>query len=622
MTDIFEPYWVEKIPFNYNEINTLDKVQKWESMPGNVFENRKQVTELLLNLPSSTDTREFIKNYQNYIGPAKSTLIANWNNVANDINTFELKDSLIISEGSLINQIINFFNLPMTPEEIKQFLIDKQLDGIVLIPALILILNKKRLNNNFQYFVNLREINGYKQLKKLGKGTYGTVYKVEKNNLQYADKEVSQLDLNEVNILCTFDHPNILKAVDFFKDPVERTSHIILNLAEGTLTDEIESSKSIKIKTKNMWMYQILSAANFFHKKGYYHCDIKPDNILINNGNAILADFGLAYPFEYDQTFCGTPTWTAPEGLQDDHWGKNIAYRQVQNYQSIDIFSLGCVLVYIYTGKPLFDYQKIPDVTILYDVYLKDYKRVIANMNMNPVFTSLIEQMCAPLVIDRIETIEEVLNHPFFKKLNYNVPIPGQLTVIPEKCYNELFDSFKWIMNVFAKYKCHILLAYLTISMSKRVYELEGGKPKIVVAACAIVADELLGFNSLNNVSWTTEIPDIAMPRKYMYQLYDKIPYILKGKFRGPMLYDIASSFQEAIFGLACAMVCCPKTIEEIHLEYTANETPYLLQNRLDKNAVITIDDYNDLFADIFMKYRDNLKEIFKFLPSKIAKRH
>ena len=99
MTDIFEPHWVEKIPFNYNEINILDKVQKWEKMPGNVFENRKQVTELLLNLPSSTNTREFIKNYQNYIGPAKSALIANWNNIANDINTFELKDSLIISEG-------------------------------------------------------------------------------------------------------------------------------------------------------------------------------------------------------------------------------------------------------------------------------------------------------------------------------------------------------------------------------------------------------------------------------------------------------------------------------------------------------------------------------------------
>jgi len=66
MSDIFESHWVEKIPFNYNEINTLDKVKNWENLPANVFENRKQVTELLLNFPPSTNTIEFIKNYQKY----------------------------------------------------------------------------------------------------------------------------------------------------------------------------------------------------------------------------------------------------------------------------------------------------------------------------------------------------------------------------------------------------------------------------------------------------------------------------------------------------------------------------------------------------------------------------
>jgi hypothetical protein len=157
--------------------------------------------------------------------------------------------------------------------------------------------------------------------------------------------------------------------------------------------------------------------------------------------------------------------------------------------------------------------------------------------------------------------------------------------------------------------------------MSKRVFELQGGKTKIVVSACATVADELLGFNSLNNISWKSEIPEITMASKYIYELSDKIPYILQGKFRAPMLYDIASSFQEAIFGLGCAMACCPKPIEEIHLEYTSHETPLLLQNRLDKNGIITSQEYNDIFADEFMKHRDNLQEIFKLLPSKISKR-
>lgn len=617
MTDIFEPNWVEKIPFNYNEIYSIAKVDKWQNLPPHIFENRKQVTELVLNLPPSTTTREFVTNYGSYIGPAKKHLVDNWANIADDIMNFELKDSLIISENSLIKLVIDFFNLQMTPDEVKDFLINKGLSDLVIIPALILILNKKRVNKNFQYFVNLRTVNGYTQSKKLGKGTYGTVYKVEKDNKEYADKEVSQLDLNEVNILCTFQHPNILKAVDFFKDPVENTSHIILDLAEGSLSDVMRSSKKIPIKTKNMWMYQILSAAHFFHKHGYYHCDIKPDNILINNGNAIFADFGLAYPFEYDQQFCGTPTWTAPEGLQDQHHGKHIAYRQMQNYQSIDIFSLGCVLAYIYTGNALLDYNKYPDVTLVYDIYLKDYKNVISHMNMSPVMTNLIEQMCAPLTIDRIETVEEVLKHPFFKKLNYDVPIPGIITEFKGKKYvsDDLFEAFKWIMKIFVKNNSHILLAYTTISMTKLIYNLEGGNPKIVVAACAVVSDELLGFRNLEKVSWNTELKGItAMPRKDLFVLYDKIPYILKGKLREPMLYDVAVSFQEAMFGLACLMAGSDLTIEEIHLQYTKNESPNALQNRTDKNAIIDDNDYNDVFADTFRKNKDNLSEIFKMM--------
>jgi hypothetical protein len=40
MTDIFEPNWVEKIPFNYNEIYSIAKVDKWQNLPSHIFENR------------------------------------------------------------------------------------------------------------------------------------------------------------------------------------------------------------------------------------------------------------------------------------------------------------------------------------------------------------------------------------------------------------------------------------------------------------------------------------------------------------------------------------------------------------------------------------------------------
>src|SRR5262249_15613253 len=92
---------------------------------------------------------------------------------------------------------------------------------------------------------------------------------------------------------------------------------------------------------------QIASALDYAHQQQVIHRDIKPANVLIDeNGDAILADFGLARNEELDshltQTgmLIGTPAYMAPELVGDG-----------QLTPSVDLYALGCVLYQMLTGR-------------------------------------------------------------------------------------------------------------------------------------------------------------------------------------------------------------------------------------------------------------------------------
>ena len=90
------------------------------------------------------------------------------------------------------------------------------------------------------------------------------------------DKEI----FNEINILRTMDHPNILKIFEFYSN--KESYSIVTELCSGgELFQEIIDKGPFNEKYCSYVMYQIFSAINYCHKMHILHRDLKPENILI-----------------------------------------------------------------------------------------------------------------------------------------------------------------------------------------------------------------------------------------------------------------------------------------------------------------------------------------------------
>ncbi|KAL4471809.1 hypothetical protein ABPG72_008827 [Tetrahymena utriculariae] len=132
----------------------------------------------------------------------------------------------------------------------------------------------------------------------------------------------------------------------------ERFAYLVLDLAESTLQDQINSKQANSEKFDESEIVKILSQigitlALIYTEEGIAHRDIKPSNILIKDANYYLSDFGCAEKlFESEAArnnlVMGTLKWMSPEL-------REMKKNQVVDYFKSDIFSLGMLLLYMLT---------------------------------------------------------------------------------------------------------------------------------------------------------------------------------------------------------------------------------------------------------------------------------
>uniref|UniRef100_A0A8C6KBA2 Protein kinase domain-containing protein n=1 Tax=Nothobranchius furzeri TaxID=105023 RepID=A0A8C6KBA2_NOTFU len=199
----------------------------------------------------------------------------------------------------------------------------------------------------------------YESLGPVGEGSYGTVLKcrhresgrlvaIKKFMDSDEDKTVKKIALREIKLLRQLRHDNLVNLLMVWKR--RRRWYLVFEFVDRTLLEDLEQNPNgLDLNTCRQYMFQILRAATFCHQQNVIHRDIKPENILISQEGVVkLCDFGfartIASPSEVYTDYVATRWYRAPELLVGD----------IKYGKPVDVWALGCLLIEVLTGQPLF----------------------------------------------------------------------------------------------------------------------------------------------------------------------------------------------------------------------------------------------------------------------------
>lgn len=208
------------------------------------------------------------------------------------------------------------------------------------------------------------KIPNLKLIEKVGDGGMATVWKawdipnqrlvaVKILNREFASDgaEVRAFRAEE-RIMEEIHHPGIVQAYDF--DNGNGNWYYIMEFVDGyTFADLLRRKQHVREQDCLLICESIASALDYaWNNHGVVHCDLKPENIMINTDGIIkLTDLGISHRFEFkdgpqevpDHVF-GTPAYISPEQV----------YGDVEPDCRADIYSLAATLYHLSTGRLLF----------------------------------------------------------------------------------------------------------------------------------------------------------------------------------------------------------------------------------------------------------------------------
>jgi tRNA A-37 threonylcarbamoyl transferase component Bud32 len=164
----------------------------------------------------------------------------------------------------------------------------------------------------------------------------------------------STLD-NEIEILKTVYHPNIVQLYETMEDP--STIYLIMELVKGSdLFDISDVLGTLRPASVLALLTPLLNALSYLHSRGIVHHDIKPENIIVDySQNTLkLTDFGSAKFSTKSQegAFGGTLNYMAPEVLMNMRGARNVCG------QAVDVWSIGVLTYLLIAGVHPFDSGK------------------------------------------------------------------------------------------------------------------------------------------------------------------------------------------------------------------------------------------------------------------------
>lgn len=258
---------------------------------------------------------------------------------------------------------------------------------------------------------------GYKIVKDINKGNFSAVVQVfdTEKKKEFAAKIISKSQMeynnqteriaNEIEIHNSLNHPNIIKIEDSFEITNSFGEEFIILIEEycpnGDFFDFIWNRKTKKESQIRKIAQQITSALLYLHQQGIAHCDIKPENILLDKDNKPkLCDFNLSVdtkkPFSiYDVG--GTPLYQAPE---------MISMRNVDLFKA-DIWSLGIIIYALEEERLPFEFR---------------YNRRVGPIELKTKNEKLksLSKRCFEIDVSKRSDAENLIQHEFFNEIDEN----------------------------------------------------------------------------------------------------------------------------------------------------------------------------------------------------------
>jgi len=155
----------------------------------------------------------------------------------------------------------------------------------------------------------------------------------------------------EIRLVARLTHPHILPLFD--SGEAGGFLYFVMPFVDGeTLRHRLERGGALPIEEVQQLAREVADALDYAHRQGVVHRDVKPENILLQDGHALVADFGIGklVTRDSDATLTqtgisvGTPLYMSPEQATGE---MDIDGRS-------DLYSLGCVLFEALTGAPPF----------------------------------------------------------------------------------------------------------------------------------------------------------------------------------------------------------------------------------------------------------------------------
>ncbi|KAI9069004.1 mitogen activated protein kinase-like protein [Trametes sanguinea] len=294
----------------------------------------------------------------------------------------------------------------------------------------------------------------YQVLDVIGEGAYGIVCSAVHvpSQRKVAIKRITPFDhtmfclrtLREIKLLRHFHHENIISILDILRPSSLsefKEVYLVQELMETDLHRVIRTQQ-LSDDHCQYFIYQTLRALKALHSADVLHRDLKPSNLLLNaNCDLKLCDFGLARSARpppnvandsstFMTEYVATRWYRAPEVM--------LTFKEYT--RAIDIWSVGCVLAEMLSGKPLFpgrDYHH--QLSIILDVLgtpsLDDFYAITSQRsreyiralpfrkkkpfstlfpNANPLAIDLMEKCLTFSPKRRIE-VEDALKHPYLE---------------------------------------------------------------------------------------------------------------------------------------------------------------------------------------------------------------